>query len=112
MVETVALPAGECFFHFYKKKVTVRSLMLLGQPDLLVPLAPLPGSRRGMVPVRGDERTVPEPGREGDMRGTVAKRLRKKVWGPDGSPRARQHFVANPIKKKGEKDHQRGLLHR
>jgi hypothetical protein len=37
------------------------------------------------------------------MRGTVAKRLRKKVWGPDGSPRVRRHFVANPIKVKGKK---------
>jgi hypothetical protein len=37
------------------------------------------------------------------MRGTVAKRLRKKVWGSDGSPRVRQHFVANPIKVKGKK---------
>jgi hypothetical protein len=37
------------------------------------------------------------------MRGTIAKRLRKKVWGLDGSPRARQHFVARPIKKKGGK---------
>ena len=46
------------------------------------------------------------------MRGTVAKRLRKKVWGEDGSPRVRQHFVAKPIKKKGGNSHQRGLLHR
>jgi hypothetical protein len=37
------------------------------------------------------------------MRGTVAKRLRKKVWGPDGSPRVRQHFVANQNKVKGKK---------
>jgi hypothetical protein len=27
------------------------------------------------------------------MRATVAKRLRKKVWGADGAPRLRRHYV-------------------